>query len=265
MATKGKDTHRRVLDSALLILANISTQASPPEIALRIHQKVKSITGSQDPYKEAKRKQNDLALQYESILSALIADMSNPLKAALLLSAIGISIDLAPDCQPPDIYKRLLGMISSGFGWDDYELFYVKLYQIKSILFLGDNAGTIVWDKILIEELLENFDLNIIYAVKGLPVLYCATVEDAEYVGMPQLVKVISDGSEVPGTLLDRCSREFIRIYRKSDLILAKGQGNYESLSEENRPFFLLRAECPVIAEDIQCDVGELVLKAQLN
>jgi len=102
--------------------------------------------------------------------------------------------------------------------------------------------------------------------VKGLPILHGATLEDAEYVGMAQLVKVISDGSEAPGTLLDRCSQEFMRIFRKSDLILAKGQGNYESLSGENRPiFFLLRATCPVIAEDIQCGVGELILKAQLN
>ena len=207
-----------------------------------------------------------MALQYESILFALIADMSNPLNAALVLSAIGNSIDLAPDYQPLDIYKRFLGMIGSGFGRDDYKLFYAKLYQIKSILILGDNAGAIVWDKILIEELLENFDLNIIYAVKGLPILHGATLEDAEYMGMAQLVKVISDGSEAPGTLLDRCSQEFMRIFRKSDLILAKGQGNYESLSGENRPiFFLLRATCPVIAEDIQCGVGELILKAQLN
>jgi uncharacterized protein with ATP-grasp and redox domains len=266
MATKEEGAHRRVLDSALLILSNISTQASPPEIALLIHQRVKSITGNHDPYREAKRRQNDLALQYESILSALIADMSNPLNAALVLSAIGNSIDLAPDYQPPDIYKRFLGMIGSGFGRDDYELFYAKLSQTKSILFLGDNAGAIVWDKILIEELLENFDFDIIYAVRGLPIIHGATLEDAEHVGMTQLVRVISDGSEAPGTLLDRSSQKFINIFEKSDLILAKGQGNYESLSGENRPiFFLLRAKCPVIAEDIQCGVGELVLKAQLN
>jgi uncharacterized protein with ATP-grasp and redox domains len=266
MATKGEDTHRRVLDAALLILFSISTQASPPETALLIHQRVKAITGNPDPYKEAKRRQNDLALQYESILSALIADMSDPLNAALVLSAIGNSIDLAPDYQPPDIYKRFLGMIGSGFGRDDYELFYAKLSQTKSILFLGDNAGAIVWDKILIEELLENFELNIIYAVKGFPILHGATMEDAEYVGMSQLVKVISNGSEAPGTLLDRCSQEFLHTYQQSDLILAKGEGNYESLSEENRPiFFSLQVKCPVIAEDIHCGVGELILKAQLN
>jgi len=266
MATKEESAHRRVLEAALLILSSISTQASPPETALLIHQRVKAITGNYDPYKEANRRLNDLALQYEGILSALIADMSDPLKAALVLSAIGNSIDLAPDYQSPDIYKRFLGMIGSGFGRDDFELFYGKLSQTKSILFLGDDAGAMVWDKILIEELLENFDLNIIYAVKGLPILHGATMEDAEYVGMAHLVKVISNGSEAPGTLLNRCSQEFLHTYQQSDLILAKGEGNYESLSEENRPlFFSLHVKCPVIAEDIHCGVGELVLKAHLN
>jgi uncharacterized protein with ATP-grasp and redox domains len=91
-------------------------------------------------------------------------------------------------------------------------------------------------------------------------------MEDALFVGLDKVVNVISNGSDVPGTILNRCSEEFLKIYQKSDLILAKGQGNYESLSGENRPiFFLLNVKCPVIAEDIHCNVGDLVLKAQSN
>ena len=266
MATKDETTHRKVLDSVLLILSELSLQATPPEIALLVHRRVKAITGNPDPYKEAKRRQNDLALQYERSLSAQIADVSNPLKAALVLSATGNSIDLAPDYQSPDIYKRCLEMMGRGFARDDSELLYERLAQSKSILFLGDNAGEIVWDKILIEELLDHFDLDIIYTVRGLPILNDVTMEDAEYVGMAQLVKVISNGSEAPGTLLNRCSKEFINKFKKSDLILSKGQGNYESLSRENRPiFFLLNAKCPVIAEDIHCDIGDNILKYQSN
>jgi hypothetical protein len=77
---------------------------------------------------------------------------------------------------------------------------------------------------------------------------------------------VISNGSEAPGTLLNRCSEEFVSRFRKTDLILSKGQGNYESLSKENRPIFsLLNVKCPVIAKDIHCDIGEIVLKYQSN
>jgi uncharacterized protein with ATP-grasp and redox domains len=264
MATKDENTHRKVLDSVLLILSDISVQASPPEIALLVHRRVKAITENPDPYKEAKRRQNDLALRYASTLSAQIADVSHPLKAALVLSATGNSIDVAPDYQPPNIYKRCLEMMGRGFAWDDYELLYERLARSKSILFLGDNAGEIIWDKILIEELLNRFDLDIMYAVRGWPILNDVTMEDAEYVGMAQLVKVISNGSDAPGTLLNRCSEEFVSRFSKTDLILSKGQGNYESLSRENRPiFFLLNVKCPVIAEDVHCGIGDIVLKCQ--
>jgi hypothetical protein len=266
MATDNENIQRKVLDSVLSILSNISIHLSPPEIALLVHQRVKAITGNPDPYKEAKRRQNDLALQHERSLFAQIADMPNPLKAASMLSASGNSIDLAPDYQSPDIYTRWLEMIARGFARDDYEVFHERLAQSKSVLFLGDNAGEIVWDKILIEELLDHFDLDITYAVRGLPILNDVTMEDAEYVGMAQLVKVISNGSEAPGTLLNQCSEEFVSRFRKTDLILSKGQGNYESLCRENRPIFsLLNVKCPVIAKDIHCDIGEIVLKCQSN
>jgi uncharacterized protein with ATP-grasp and redox domains len=266
MTTEDKSIQRKVLNSVLTILSNISTQTAPPEIACLIHRRVKSITGNLDPYKEAKKGQNELAMKYEGILGNSIAEMSNPLKAALMLSAVGNAIDLAPMSQPPDIYKRFMERIDRGFAWDDYELFYEKAPQAKSLLYLGDNAGEIVWDKILIEELVETFDVDITYAVRGFPILNDVTMEDAHFVGLDKVVKVVSNGFDAPGTLLDKCSEEFLNKYQKSQLILSKGQGNYESLSGENRLiFFLLNVKCPVIAEDIHCNVGDLVLKVQSN
>jgi len=264
MATKNEEIQRKVLNSVLSILSNISIYASPPEIAHLVHLRVKSITGSFDPYKEVKKKQNEIALQYESILSSQITEMSDPLKAVMMFSAAGNANDLAPDHQIQDIYKRYMGIISKGFAWNDYELFLKKLAQSKSLLYLGDNAGEIVWDKILIEELLDNSNIEIIYTVRGFPILNDVTMEDAHFVKMDKLVKVISDGFDAPGTLLNRCSEEFFNRYQKSDLILSKGQGNYESLSEEHRPiFFLLNVKCSVIAEDIHCNIGDIILKSQ--
>jgi uncharacterized protein with ATP-grasp and redox domains len=263
MATKDEEIQRKVLNSVLSILSNISIYSSPPEIALLVHQRVKAITGNLDPYKEAKKSQNELALQYESILRAQIAEMSNPLKSAMMLSATGNAIDLALDQQIKDIYKRYMEIISRGFSWDDYGLFCKKVVKSKSLLYLGDNAGEIVWDKILIEELL---DLDINYVVRGFPILNDVTLEDAQYVKMTELVTVVPNGSEAPGTLLNRCSEEFLMRYQKSDLILSKGQGNYESLSRENRPIFsLLKVKCTVIAEDIHCRIGDIILKFQSN
>jgi uncharacterized protein with ATP-grasp and redox domains len=264
MVTRDERVQRKVLDSVFSILSNISVHTTPVEIAHLVHLRVKSITGDYDPYKEAKKRQNELALRYESTLSAQIAEMSNPLKAAMMFSAAGNAIDLAPNCPIPDIYKRYVEMVSKGFAWDDYELFLTKLAWSKSLLYLGDNAGEIVWDKLLIEELLDHFDMEITYAVRGLPILNDVTIEDAHFVGLDKVVKIVSNGFDAPGILLDRCSEEFLKRYKASDLILSKGQGNYESLSEEQRPvFFLLNVKCPVIAEDIHCNVGDLVLKAQ--
>lgn len=266
MATKNEEIQRKVLNSVLSILSNISIYASPPEIAHLVHLRVKSITGNFDPYREIKKKQNEMALQYESILSSQIAEMSDSLKAAMMFSAAGNAIDLAPDHQIKDLYKRYMEIISRGFSWDDYELFCKKVAQSKSLLYLGDNAGEIVWDKILIEELLEEFNMDITYAVRGFPILNDVTLEDAQYVKMTELVTVVSNGSEAPGTLLNRCSEEFLKVYQKSDLILSKGQGNYESLSREDRPiFFLLNVKCPVIAEDVHCRIGDIILKFQSN
>jgi uncharacterized protein with ATP-grasp and redox domains len=184
----------------------------------------------------------------------------------MMFSAAGNAIDLAPDCPIVEIYRRYMEIISKGFAWDDYELFLNKLARSKSLLYLGDNAGEIVWDKILIEELLDHFNIEIVYTVRGFPILNDVTMEDALFVGMDKLVKVISNGFDAPGTLLDRCSKEFLKHYQTSDLILSKGQGNYESLSAEDRPiFFLLQVKCPVIAENINCHMGEIVLKSQTN
>jgi hypothetical protein len=237
MVTQNEGIQRKVLNSVLSILSNISTQASPPEIAHLIHLRVKSITGNFDPYREIKKKQNEMALQYESTLSSQIAEMSDSLKAAMMFSAVGNAIDLAPECPIPNIYKRYMEIISKGFAWEDYELLLKKLTRSKSLLYLGDNAGEIVWDKILIEELIETFGLDITYAVRGFPILNDVTMEDAHFVGLDKVAKVVPNGFDAPGTLLDRCSEEFLKKYQESDLILSKGQGNYESLSEEHPPF----------------------------
>jgi hypothetical protein len=266
MVTQDERIQRKTINAVFSILSNVSVHTTPVEIAHLVHQRVKSITGDYDPYKEVKKKQNELALKYESTLSAQIAEMSDSLKAAMMFSAAGNAIDLAPECPIPDIYKKYMEIISKGFTWDDYELFLKRLARSKSLLYLGDNAGEIVWDKILIEEVLENFNLDIIYAVRGFPILNDVTMEDAHFVGMNKVVNVISNGFDAPGTLLNRCSEEFLKKYQKSDLILSKGQGNYESLSEENRPiFFLLNVKCPVIAEDVHCRIGDIILKFQSN
>jgi len=128
-------------------------------------------------------------------------------------------------------------------------------------MYLADNAGEVVFDRLLIEELVEELGKQVNYVVRDKPVINDALIEDALFFGINRTAKVISSGSDAPGTLLKYCSPEFIRLYQKAELIISKGQGNYEALSGEDRPiFFLFRVKCPVIAEDVGCNVGDMIL-----
>jgi len=127
-----------------------------------------------------------------------------------------------------------------------------------NILYLGDNTGEIVLDRLPVEELPRE---RVTFAVRGGPIINDATREDALSTGMTDLVPVIDNGSDVPGTDLEQCSREFQEAFEAADLVIAKGQGNYETLSDNRQSiFFLLKAKCAVIAENIGCRVGDAVI-----
>ena len=132
--------------------------------------------------------------------------------------------------------------------------------EAKDILYLGDNAGEIVFDRLFIEQMPHE---KVTYVVRGEPIINDVTIEDAREVDMFDLVDVIDNGSDAPGTILETCSHEFQQRFASSDLVIAKGQGNYETLSDVNkRIFFLLQVKCPVIAKDIGFEVGSFIVKA---
>jgi len=141
----------------------------------------------------------------------------------------------------------------------DLKQFAAAITGATRILYLTDNAGEIVLDRLLIEQLPRE---KVTVAVRGTPVINDATRTDAETAGITGLVPVIDNGSDAPGTILEDCSGVFRRHFAEADLIIAKGQGNYETLREVPRPlYFLLRVKCPVLAQDLGCPVGRLVLR----
>jgi uncharacterized protein with ATP-grasp and redox domains len=139
------------------------------------------------------------------------------------------------------------------------DAFGEALAEAENILYLADNAGEIVFDRLLIEQLPME---KVVVAVRGLPAINDATIQDAKIAGITELVEVIDNGSDAPATILEDCSERFLDAFNRADLIIAKGQGNYETLSDiDKNIFFLLKAKCPVIAGHIGCEVGELILK----
>jgi len=131
--------------------------------------------------------------------------------------------------------------------------------RAENILYLADNAGEIVLDRLLIGQLPVE---RVTVVVKGEPVINDATMDDAIIAGLPKIVEVIDNGSDAPGTILETCSQAFRNRFENTDLIIAKGQGNYETLSDANKNiFFILKAKCPIIARDLGCEIGEMILR----
>lgn len=145
---------------------------------------------------------------------------------------------------------------------NNYDEFRSRLESSRSLLYLGDNAGEIAFDRLLIEEINRLNELETYFVVRGRPVINDVTVEDALAVGMDRVAMVVSNGSDAPATILSQCSTELQQLFRSADIIIAKGQGNYESLEGESESiFFLLRAKCPLIAKLLGVSVGDCVLK----
>ncbi|MDY6845135.1 MAG: ARMT1-like domain-containing protein [Thermodesulfobacteriota bacterium] len=261
MVTDNEVIQRKVLDCVMERLLMLPLDVAPPEIALVVHRLVKEVTGELDPYRKIKKRYNQTALSLYPQLKKMVEKSKDQLLSAIKVAIAGNVMDLAVHDVRKDFEKGIYNMLSSHFAIDDYDEFKRVLNGSQLLLYLGDNAGEIVFDIVLIEELKMIKDLEIIYVVRENPIINDVTMEDAEFVGMKNKARVISSGSDAPATILSQCSRELLELFQKADMIIAKGQGNYESLSDETNIFFLLISKCPIIAKDLKVNVGDIILK----
>jgi len=238
-----------------------STEASPAENSSKILLKTYELIGIDDPYKEIKKQSNDLALKLYSGLKQKIEDSGDRLYDALKIAVAGNIIDLGISTSF-NINEALAHSMGTGFSKDHYTLFRSKLDKVQEVLILGDNSGEIVFDKILVEELLR-LGKQVTYVVKGAPILNDATMEDAVYVGMDKLAKVITNGSEYLGVCMNHVPEEFINTLYNADLIIAKGHANFESLEQDDKvkgkAFFLLKVKCEYVARIVGAELGDVV------
>ncbi len=260
VATKDEQLIRKALDEVCRILSGISLDASPPEIGREVYKSINRIIGNDDPYRDIKRGHTAYMLDAYPGLKKRVLSSPDPLLSAIKVAVAGNIIDFGPNL-PFDISKEMDKAFEYRFAIFDYDKFKKTLKNARYILYLADNAGETVTDKILIEIMQK----PVKYAVKERPIINDATVEDAKQAGIDEIAEVISTGSDAPGTILKFCSDEFLEIYRDADMIISKGQGNYEALSQEARPlFFLLKAKCPIIAKDLGVNEGDVILSSRL-
>jgi uncharacterized protein with ATP-grasp and redox domains len=251
------DQQRAILHHVLDTLRSLDPASTPPAIGDAIHRLIRHETGVRDPYVRAKKEATEQALELYPRLKALVAEASDPLGTALRLAIAGNIIDLAANSSY-DLWATVQRVLDQPFAIDDSEAFRDALASADTLLYLADNAGETVFDRVLIETL----ERPVLYAVKGGPVLNDATMDDALAAGLDEVADLVSTGSDAPGTVLGTCSAKFRRLYEEAQLIVAKGQANYETLSGEGeRLFFLLQTKCPVIAQDVGVPQGSIVLK----
>jgi len=256
-AGAGVEQQKAVLSRVLDVLGEVEPSTTPPEIGYRVHRIVRCVVNDGDPYRAAKEASTHQALALYPRLKALVAQADEPLDIAVRLSIAGNIIDLGP-AQEYDLWGTVERVLAQPYAVDDRFALRRALSSAGRVLVLADNAGETVFDRLLIETL----DVPVTYAVKGGPVLNDATREDALAAGVDRVAEIVDTGSDAPGTILDWCSEEFRRLYEGAELVVAKGQANYETLSEEgSEVFFLLQAKCPIIARDVGVPVGSIVLK----
>ena len=254
-----KETQKIIIDEVARILPSFTLDVSPPEIAETVYGIVEKHTGGKDAYRHIKEKSNSMAMELYGRLKKEIDGSDNVLLRAVRLAVAGNVIDYGVP-YAFDIEREIEECLEKDFVIFDFDRFENEIKKAKKILYLLDNAGEIVFDRILVEEI----GKDVVCAVRGKPIINDVTMDDAEQVGLDKVAKVISSGSDIPGTVIERCTEEFVKYYKEADVIISKGQGNYETLADEPRPiFFIFKAKCPVVAEHIGCRVGDIILKGQ--
>ena len=264
---------KQILDEVAKLIPTFSLEVVPPYISRIIYNLIKEQTKDKDPYKKIKEKSNKLILDIYDNLKNKIKKAKDPLLMAVELSIIGNIIDYGAknhlnvkeeiNSIVKGEYKFIKNKNSKFFN---YKKFKDILEKAKTVIYLADNTGEIVFDKLLIEQIKSQYkNKEIIYVVREKAIINDVLFEDAIMCGIDKIVKVMKSGCDAPGTLLSLCSKEFLDIYNKADMVISKGQGNFEALSNENKMiFFLFIAKCNVVAQHVGCNIRDIILKSSI-
>lgn len=256
MVTDDQELIREILNEFSRMIPELEPDLSAPVLVSRIQNHLKDISGEKDPYYKFKEANLKLALNHYPDIEEGISNAEDPLLAALLISAMGNSIDAGVSLKV-DIAGNLARAVECGFKYSDYPQFKKEVEKADKLLIIADNTGEAVFDRLLIKEL-DKFKLDIIYAVRDKPILNDVTLREARQLGIDRLCQLIPSGCDTPGTVLERASEEFINIFLDADVVISKGQGNLEGLLGTNRPiYYLLKIKCDLIASKLGSEMAE--------
>jgi uncharacterized protein with ATP-grasp and redox domains len=238
-------------------------EMTAPEYSEHIYKIVAAVSGEPDPYKTLRHEQNRMVLDKIDAIREKISSAPDPLLAAGYYALLGNIIDYGGvrifDAE--EIFNQNHAMDIS-ITVNDYPGFRKRLRGAKRLLILADNAGEAVFDLVFIEEMKRfNPDLEVFYGVRSAPAINDVIKEDAEFIGIHNAAHILETGAVCAGTVVDKGTEEFKRVYFSSDIIISKGQGNFETL--EDRPediLFIFKVKCDVVAKHVNLDLNSLVL-----
>jgi len=252
----GEENVFPALKRVLRCAADFDINLSPPEMAMHIHRIIRQESGHDDPYRAIKRQAIDEVLRHEERIRNMIMASGNRFRAAVRMALAGNVLDFAIfEWNPEQLATQLESALSKPVDESALDRLEIAAKQADTIMVIGDNSGESVFDKLFIEQLSAK---RVIYVVRGGPAINDVTMHEAVASGLDDVAELIDNGSDAPGTLLEHVSETFLQEFYAADLIIAKGQGNYESLCDCKRQiFFLTQIKCPVIARDLSGAVGD--------
>ena len=239
--------HSRVLASVSALLPRLDRALSPPENAVAVYRTIATASGCPDPFATTKRRENEAALAMRASIAEHIRTSRDPLLAAVQFALAGNIIDYGSQ-QEFDLDAVLEGCGQKLPFVNDFSGLTRDLARAETVLILCDNAGEVVFDGLLAETM----GRTSWFAVKDHPVINDATIDDARFCGLDRLGTVLGNGTGCPGTPLDACGTDFLKVFHEADLVISKGQGNFETLTHPPRPvYFLLTVKCPLVGKRV--------------
>jgi uncharacterized protein with ATP-grasp and redox domains len=259
LGTKDELLQERIIKSILPEIQMGDILRPPAYTTTFIHRKIRQLLGK-DPFKELKSEYNQVALGLYPTLKTIIEKSPDPLWTAIRLAIAGNVIDFGIFTSV-DIEGTIRKALNNPLAVDDYCAFRNAISEADGILYLADNAGEIVFDRLLIETLIP-IGKEIKAVVKGSPVINDSTMEDASESGLTGVCEVIDNGSDAVGTILAWTSSIFQETFDDAQLIISKGQGNFETLTGiQKKIFFLFQSKCDVVSKELGLSTGSMLLK----
>lgn len=261
-----EEQSNNILEIASLHVKKFDLNLPPPQNAFTLYEDIAKYLGVRDIYKDFKKHSYDNAIKLIPTCKEFLQNSKDKLHCATKIAVVGNVIDLASQAQY-DLKEELTNIINLPFEIDDFDKLKSSLKSAKSLVYLADNAGEEVFDKIFIEVIKEEFkNLEVFYFTRGAPIINDLTFGEAVSAKMDEVAILIDSGVKTPGFNFESANKNALKIFQNSDLVIAKGMGNYECLSEYSgyNIFHILKVKCSVVAKALNVNLGSIICKKAL-